>query len=106
MSFKVIPFIEISYDELRSMPVKELEIKISQNLKKYLDGISNMSIQEMMEMREDVKETRKQKFRFSQDITSEIPKDRIQIALTNLAKLFRKLDERIRFKEIFRCHNP
>jgi len=98
MSFKIISFIGISYDELNSMPIKELEIKISQNLDQYFDRISNMSIQKMIDMREDVKETRKQKFRFSQDITSEIPKERIQIALTYLAKLFRRLDNEIKDK--------
>ena len=98
MSLKIISFIDVSYDELNSMPIKELTEKISQNLEQYLDRISNMSVQEMIEMREDVKETRKQKFRFSQDITSEIPKERIQIALTHLAKLFRKLDDEIKDK--------
>ena len=98
MSFKIISFIGVSYDELNSMPIKELEIKISQNLDQYFDRISNMSIQKMIDMREDVKETRKQKFRFSQDITSEIPKERIQIALTYLAKLFRRLDNEIKDK--------
>ena len=98
MSFKIISFIGVSYDELNSMPIKELEIKISQNIEQYFDRISNMSIQKMIDMREDVKETRKQKFRFSQDITSEIPKERIQIALTYLAKLFRRLDDEIKDK--------
>lgn len=98
MSFKIISFIGVSYDELNSIPIKELEIKISQNIEQYFDRISNMSIQKMIDMREDVKETRKQKFRFSQDITSEIPKERIQIALTYLAKLFRRLDDEIKDK--------
>ena len=98
MSFKIISFIGVSYDELNSMPIKELEIKISQNIEQYFDRISNMSIQKMIDMREDVKETRKQKFRFSQNITSEIPKERIQIALTYLAKLFRRLDDEIKDK--------
>ena len=98
MSFKIISFIGVSYDELNSIPIKELEIKISQNIEQYFDRISNMSIQKMIDMREDVKETRKQKFRFSQDITSEIPKERIQIALTYLAKLFRRLDNEIKDK--------
>jgi len=98
MSFKIISFIGVSYDELNSMPIKELEIKISQNIEQYFDRISNMSIQKMIDMRDDIKETRKQKFRFSQNITSEIPKERIQIALTYLAKLFRRLDDEIKDK--------
>ena len=98
MNFKIISFIGVSYDELSTMPIKELEIKISQNLEQYFGKISNMSMQKMVEMREEVKETRKQKFRFSQDITSEIPRERIQIALTYLAKLFRKLDDEIKDK--------
>lgn len=98
MSFKIISFIGVSYDELNSMPIKELEIKISQNIEQYFDSISNMSIQKMIDMRDDIKETRKQKFRFSQNITSEIPKERIQIALTYLAKLFRRLDDEIKDK--------
>ena len=98
MDLKIISFIEVSYDELNSMPIKELEAKINQNIEQYLDRISNMSIQKIIEMREDVKETRKQRFRFSQEITSEIPKERIQIALTHLAKLFRKLDDEIKDK--------
>ena len=98
MSFKIISFIGVSYDELNSIPIKELEIKISQNIEQHFDRVSNMNIQKMIDMREDVKETRKQKFRFSQDITSEIPKERIQIALTYLAKLFRRLDDEIKDK--------
>ena len=46
-------------------------------------------------MRNEVKDTRKQRFRFSQE-TTDISKNRIQIALTHLAKLFRNLDDQIK----------
>ncbi|MCV0372436.1 MAG: hypothetical protein K5793_02665 [Nitrosarchaeum sp.] len=90
-----ISFIDVSYDELNSMPLKALEAKIIENMKLYHAKISSMSIEQVTKMREDVKETRKQKFRFSQE-TANISKDRIQIALTHLAKLFRKLDDQIK----------
>jgi len=91
-----ISFIGVSYDELTSMPLKTLEAKIIENMKHHYANISNMNIEQITKMREDVKETRKQKFRFSQEITADIPKDRIQLALAHLAKLFRKLDDQIK----------
>lgn len=101
MNFDVIAFIGISYYELRILPIKELEIKINQNIKPYFEKVSNMSLEQLIDMREEVKNTRKQKFRFSQEITSDIPKEKIQIALIHLAKLFRSIDNQI--KEILRC---
>ncbi len=97
----IIEFIGISYYELKTIPIKELEIKINQNIKLYFEKISNMNLEQLIDMKEEVKNTRKQKFRFSQEVTSDIPKERIQIALSHLAKLFRSLDNQI--KEILRC---
>ena len=101
MNSDIIEFIGISYYELKTIPIKELEIKINQNIKLYFENISNMNLEQLIDMREEVKNARKQKFRFSQEVTSDIPKERIQIALSYLAKLFRSLDNQI--KEILRC---
>ena len=101
MSLDAIEFIGVSHHELKAMPIKELEIKIEQNIRPHFEKISSMSLDQLIDMREEVKDTRKQKFRFSQEITSDISKERIQIALTYLAKLFRKLDDQI--KKILRC---
>ena len=101
MNSDIIEFIGISYYELKTIPIKELEIKINQNIKLYFEKISNMNLEQLIDMKEEVKNTRKQKFRFSQEVTSDIPKERIQIALSHLAKLFRSLDNQI--KEILRC---
>ena len=95
MSQDVISFIGVSYDELSSVPMRQLEEKISQNIKPYLEGIPHMDLDEMIKMREDVKETRKARFRFSQSNTKDIPKDRIQLALSQLARLFRDLNDEI-----------
>ena len=91
----IIAFIDVSYDELSLMPIKNLEEKIAQNIKSYLDGIPQMNNKEKIDMRELVKETRKMRFRFSQK-TENISKERIQIALTYLAKLFRVLNDDIK----------
>ena len=96
MTSEIIEFIDVSYDELACMPVENLEKKISQNVMNYLDQISSMSLNEKIDMQERVKETRKIKFRFSQEKTHDIPKERIQIALSNLAKLFRVLNDDIK----------
>ena len=76
----------------------QLEQKIEENIKSYFE-ISKLNLDEKIKMREDVKKTRKQKFRFSQEITKDIPKDRIQLALSHLAKLFRKLDDEIKLDQ-------
>ncbi|MDH3191374.1 MAG: hypothetical protein OEM18_01630 [Nitrosopumilus sp.] len=98
MSRDFIPFIDISYDELSSMSINQLEKKITKNIELYFEKISHMSLDEKMKMQEDVKETRKAKFRFSQEITKDISKDRIQLALSQLAKLFQRLDKDIKKK--------
>ena len=99
MSRDFIPFIDISYDELSSMSINQLEKKITKNIELYFEKISHMSLDEKMKMQEDVKETRKAKFRFSQEITKDISKDRIQLALSQLAKLFQRLDKDIKKSE-------
>ena len=96
MSQEVISFIGVSYYELKSKPMDKLEEKIIKNIKQYYERISQMDLDEKIKLREDVKQTRKIKFRFSQDITKEIPKERIQLALSYLAKLFRILDDKIK----------
>ena len=78
------------------MPIGQLQEKILQNMQPHFDKITRLSQDEKIKLREQVKETRKMKFRFSQEITKDIPKDRIQIALSELAKLFRRLDEDIK----------
>ena len=95
---KDISFIGVSYDELNSMPMNQLEEKITENITPYFEKILYMSKEEMIKMREEVKETRKERFRFSQESTKDIPKDRIQLALSYLAKLFRRLDDEIKRK--------
>lgn len=97
----IIEFIGISYYELKDTPIQELEIRINQNIKAYFEKIPSMSLEQLVRFREEVKNTRKEKFRFSQEKTADIPKERIQIALTHLAKLFTSLDNQI--KEILRC---
>ena len=105
MSRDFIPFIDISYDELNSMSMYQLEKKVTRNIECYFEKISNMSLDEKIRLREDVKETRQVKFRFSQEFTKDIPKDRIQFALSQLAKLFQRLDSDVKkVKEILRCH--
>ncbi|QUC64306.1 hypothetical protein NsoK4_07705 [Nitrosopumilus sp. K4] len=93
---KKISFIDISYEELESLPVVDLEKRIKCRIEPYFERIPNMSLKEKIKMREDVKNTRKMSFRFSQEITKDIPKERIQMALSYLAKLFRILDIEIR----------
>ena len=96
MSSEVISFIGVSYDQLNSMPIQQLQEKIAQNMQPYFHKVIGLSQDEKIKLREQVKETRKMKFRFSQEITKDITKDRIQIALSELAKLFRRLDEDIK----------
>lgn len=100
MKTDIISFIEVSYEELKSLPFEDLRIKIIQNIKPYFDGIHNMTFEEIISLREKVKETRKEKFRFSHENTKDISKERIQLALTHLAKLFRKLDDEIKNQNI------
>ncbi len=96
MSQEVISFIGISYDELKSSPMVKLEEEIINNIQPYFEKISQMDLDKKIKLREDVKQTRKEKFRFSQEITKDIPKERIQLALSHLAKLFRILDDEIK----------
>jgi hypothetical protein len=93
---EVIPFIGVSYDDLNSMPIIQLKEIITKNMVPYFEKISQMDLDEKIKMLEDIKETRKANFRFSQDITRDIQKDRIQIALAQLARLFRRLNEEIK----------
>lgn len=96
MSQEVISFIGVSYEELKSIPIDKLEEEITKNIQPYFERIYQMDLDEKIKLREDVKQTRKEKFRFSQDITKDIPKERIQLALSHLAKLFRRLDDEIK----------
>ncbi len=96
MSQEIISFIEVSYDQLKSSPIDKLEEEITKNIQPYFEKISQMDLDEKIKLREYVKQTRKEKFRFSQEITKDIPKERIQIALSHLAKLFRRLDDEIK----------
>ena len=98
MNQEIISFIGISYDELKSTPIDKLEGEITKNIQPYFEKISQMDLDEKIKFREDVKQTRKEKFRFSQEITKDIPKERIQLALSHLAKLFRRLDDEIKIQ--------
>ena len=95
MNKDIISFIEVSYEDLNSEPLKQLEDKIKKNLNPYFEKISKMTIDEKIKLREEVKQTRKEKFRFSQEKTQAIPKERIQLALSQLARLFRAVDDEI-----------
>ncbi len=75
------------------MKYSELEGRINANLTPYFDGIDFMSRGELEGLREAVRETRKQKFRFAD--TDDIEKARIQLALSKLARLFRLVDDKI-----------
>ena len=94
-----IAFIGVTYADLASMSIEDLDKKITQNIESHLDKIYCLSEDEKINMREKVKNTRKMKFRFSQEMTQDIPKDRIQIALSQLAKLFRALNNDIKKDE-------
>ena len=96
VSKEIILFIGVSYDELKSNQMDKLEERINKNIKPYFEKISQMSLDENIKLREYVKQTRKVKFRFSPEITKDIPKERIQLALSHLAKLFRRLDDEIK----------
>lgn len=74
----------------------KLEEMIRKNIKPYFEKISQMSLDEKIKLQEDVKAIRKIKFRFSHEITKDIPKERIQLALSYLAKLFRRLNDEIK----------
>lgn len=78
--------------------MNKLEERITKNIEPYFKKISQMNLNEKIKLREAVKQTRKEKFRFSQEITKDIPKERIQLALSHLAKLFRRLDDEIKNK--------
>ena len=95
MSKDIISFIEVSYEDLNSESLNQLEDKIKKNLNPYFEKISTMTIDEKIKLREEVKQTRKEKFRFSQEKTQDIPKERIQLALSQLARLFRAVDDEI-----------
>ena len=95
MRSEIISFIDVSYDELNSKPIKHLENKIKKNLNPYFEKISKMTNDEKIKLREEVKQIRKEKFRFSQEKTQDIPKERIQLALSQLARLFRAVDNEI-----------
>jgi len=99
MKDDIIAFIDVTYAEIALMPIEDLDKKIAHNIEAYLDKIDCLSEDEKISMREKVKDTRKMKFRFSQEITQDIPKDRIQIALSQLAKLFRALNNDIKKDE-------
>lgn len=92
MRSEIISFIDVSYDELNSKPIKHLENKIKKNLNPYFEKISKMTNDEKIKIREEVKQIRKEKFRFSQEKTQDIPKERIQLALSQLARLFRAFE--------------
>ena len=94
-----VSFIGITYKELESLPIDILEERILQEIKPYFEKINKMNLAEKIRMREDVKNARKMDFRFSQEITKDIPKIRIQIALSHLAKLFQRLDGEIKKSE-------
>ena len=95
MSKDIISFIEVSYEDLNSESLNQLEDKIKKNLNPYFEKISKMTNDEKIKLREEVKQTRKEKFRFSQEKTQDIPKERIQLALSHLARLFRAVDDEI-----------
>ena len=74
----------------------KLEEEVTKNIQPYFEKISQLNLDEKITLREDVKQTRKERFRFSQEITKDISKERIQLALSHLAKLFRRLDDEIK----------
>jgi len=89
-----IPYIGVTYSELRDMEYGALEGRISANLVPYFDGIDFMGRAELESLRESVKGVRRQSFRFAD--TDDIGKARIQLALSKLARLFRLADDKIR----------
>ena len=64
MNKDVISFIEVSYEDLNSESLNQLEDKIKKNLNPYFEKISKMTNNEKIKLREEVKQTRKEKFRF------------------------------------------
>ena len=100
MKNDIIEFIGVTYQEIALTPIENLNKKIAQNIEVHLDKIHCLSKDEKISMREKVKDTRKMKFRFSQEMTQDIPKNRNQIALSQLAKLFRVLNDDIKKDEI------
>ena len=93
---KIINFIGVSYDELQNLDYCELETKIKINLALHVESIHFMGVGELKCLLEQIKETRKQQFRFSQEFTSKIEKKRIQLALSELAKLFRMVQNELK----------
>lgn len=96
MNEEKIPYIGVSYAELRDMEYSVLEGRINANMIPYFDGIEFMSSGELERLRDAVKETRKQKFRLAHDQTGDIERIRIQLALSKLAGLFRLADDRLK----------
>ena len=76
------------------MEFSALEGRINANLIPYFDGIDFMSKSELENLRDSVKEIRKQNFRFTD--TDDIEKARIQLALSKLAHLFRLVNDKIK----------
>ena len=78
------------------MEYVQLEDKINASLIPYFEDIDSMDREDLESMRNSVKETRKQKFRYTN--TDDIEKIRIQLALSKLARLFRCIDDKIKAK--------
>lgn len=91
-----IAYIGVSHSELRDTEYSELEDRIDANLAPYFGGIDHMSREDLELLRDAVKETRKQSFRFTD--TDDIEKIRIQLALSRLARLFRLAGDKLAAK--------
>ena len=83
-----IPYIAVSYLELRDMEYTKLEEIIDANLLPFFNKINTMNKIELSDLCESIKQIRKQNFRFTNK-TDDIEKIRIQLALSKLANLFR-----------------
>lgn len=90
-----IPYIGVSYSDLRDMEYDALRERIRAGLAPHLDRVDLMGRGELERLRDDVKHTRKYKFRFAHDRTGDIGRDRIQLALAGLAGLFRRAGDRM-----------
>lgn len=77
------------------MEYENLECAVDANLKPHLERIKEMDAEELIRLRNAVKETRRQKFRFAHELTGGIEPVRIQLALARLAALYRAADKRI-----------
>ena len=92
-----IRFIGVTYEELASMDLEKLRDVMERSLLPYMSEAGDAAdLQRLVEMRDGVRMTRRNNFRFAHNLTESIEKERIRMALSGLARLFRLLDEMIK----------